>query len=214
VETEIDVIAGLCASVITGLARLVTGVRGEWRGCEPAPGTRIYFANHNSHLDFVLIWSVLPSALRQVTRPVAGADYWIKGRVRRFFGERVFNAVLIDRAPTSQAVNPVTHMIAALDEGASLILFPEGTRNLTDAPLLPFKSGLYHLAKAKPDVTLIPVWIENLNRVMPKGEIVPIPLLCTVTFGAPVHVGASEDKNSFLERARTALLAIAPERRG
>ncbi len=203
----------LCASIITGLARLITGVRGEWRGCAPAPRARIYFANHNSHLDFVLIWSVLPRALRQVTRPVAGADYWLKGRVRRLLGERVFNAVLIDRTAVTQDVHPVARMINALDEGSSLILFPEGTRNLTDARLLPFKSGLYHLAKAKGDVELVPVWIENLNRVMPKGEVVPIPLLCTVTFGAPMQVASGEDKGAFLERARMALLTLAPERR-
>jgi 1-acyl-sn-glycerol-3-phosphate acyltransferase len=207
------VIAGLCASVITALARLVTGVRGEWRGCEPEPRARIYFANHNSHLDFILIWAVLPRTLRQVTRPVAGADYWLKGRARRLIIERVFNAVLIDRTAASQQHNPVARMIAALDEGASLILFPEGTRNLTEARLLPFKSGLYHLAKARPDVELVPVWIENLNRVMPKGEIVPIPLLCTVTFGAGMQLAAGEDKGGFLERASAALLAIAPERR-
>ncbi|MBV9632733.1 MAG: 1-acyl-sn-glycerol-3-phosphate acyltransferase [Xanthobacteraceae bacterium] len=205
-------IAGLCASVITALARLVTSVRGEWRGCEPGSRARIYFANHNSHLDFVLIWSVLPGALRQVTRPVAGADYWLKGQARRLIIERVFNAVLIDRTAASQEHNPVTRMIAALDEGASLILFPEGTRNMTEARLLPFKSGLYHLAKARPDVELVPVWIENLNRVMPKGEIVPIPLLCTVTFGAGMQLAEGEDKVGFLERARAALLAIAPER--
>ncbi len=206
-------IAGLCASVITALARLVTGVRAEWRGCEPEPRARIYFANHNSHLDFILIWSVLPGALRQVTRPVAGADYWLKGQARRLIIERVFNAVLIDRTAASQEHNPVTRMIAALNEGASLILFPEGTRNLTEARLLPFKSGLYHLAKARSDVELVPVWIENLNRVMPKGEIVPIPLLCTVTFGTGMQLAAGEDKGGFLERARAALLAIAPERR-
>lgn len=206
-------IAGLCASFITALARLVTGVRGEWRGCEPGSRARIYFANHNSHLDFVLIWSVLPRALRQVTRPVAGADYWLKGQVRRLIGERVFKAVLIDRTPVSQEHNPVTRMIAALDAGASLILFPEGTRNLTETRLLPLKSGLYHLAKARPDVELVPVWIENLNRVMPKGEIVPIPLLCTVMFGAAMQLATGEDKGGFLERARTALLALAPERR-
>lgn len=206
-------IAGLCASVITALARLVTGVRGEWRGGESRPRARIYFANHNSHLDFVLIWSVLPRALRQVTRPVAGADYWLKGQARRLIIERVFNAVLIDRTPASQEHNPVTRMIAALDEGASLILFPEGTRNLTEARLLPFKSGLYHLAEARPDVELVPVWIENLNRVMPKGEIVPIPLLCTVTFGAGMQLAVGEDKGGFLERARAALLATAPQRR-
>ncbi len=203
----------LCASIVTGLARLITGVRGEWRGCAPAPRTRIYFANHNSHLDFVLIWSVLPRAVRQVTRPVAGADYWLKGGVRRLFGERVFNAVLIDRTAASQDVHPVARMLKALDDGSSLILFPEGTRNLTEARLLPFKSGLYHLGKARPDVELVPVWIENLNRVMPKGEIVPIPLLCTVTFGAPMQVATGEDKGTFLERSRTALLTLAPERR-
>jgi len=207
------VIAGLCAAVITALARLVTGVRGEWRGCEPAPRPRIYFANHNSHLDFVLIWSVLPRLLRQGTRPVAGADYWLKGQARRLIIERVFNAVLIDRTAASQKHNPHTRMIAALDAGASLILFPEGTRNLTEARLLPFKSGLYHLAKARPDVELVPVWIENLNRVMPKGEIVPIPLLCTVTFGAAMQPAAGEDKAGFLDRACAALLALAPERR-
>jgi 1-acyl-sn-glycerol-3-phosphate acyltransferase len=125
----------------------------------------------------------------------------------------VFNAVLIDRNPTSQEHNPVTRMIAALDDGASLILFPEGTRNLTEERLLPFKSGLYHLANARPDVELVPVWIENLNRVMPKGEIVPIPLLCTVTFGAGMQLVAGEDKGGFLERARTSLLALGPERR-
>jgi 1-acyl-sn-glycerol-3-phosphate acyltransferase len=125
----------------------------------------------------------------------------------------VFNAVLFDRTPASQEVNPVTRMIAALDDGALLILFPEGTRNLTEARLLPFKSGLYHLAKARPDVALVPVWIENLNRVMPKGEIVPIPLLCTVTFGAPLQLGPGEDKGAFLARGRAALLGLAPQRR-
>ena len=85
-----------------------------------------------------------------------------------------------------------------------------GTRNISEANLLPFKSGLYHLAKARPDVEFVPVWIENLNRVMPKGEIVPIPLLCSVTLGAPVALGADEEKAAFLERSRNALLALAP----
>ena len=103
-------------------------------------------------------------------------------------------------------------MAGSLDAGTSLILFPEGTRNTTDERLLPFKSGLFHLAGARPQVELVPVWIENLNRVMPKGEFVPIPLLCTVTFGAPLRLQAGEDKAAFLERARAALLAAAPER--
>ncbi len=198
-----------CATAVATLARLVTGVRGEWRGSAPDPRRRVYYANHRSHLDFILIWTVLPAPLRRITRPVAGADYWLKGRVRKFFGEGVFRAVLIDRDPLSRQADPVALMTGALDKNLSLILFPEGTRNTTEEPLLRFKSGLYHLAMARPDVELVPVWIANLNRVMPKGEIVPIPLLCTVTFGAPIVVAAGEDKSIFLERCQTALLGLA-----
>jgi 1-acyl-sn-glycerol-3-phosphate acyltransferase len=206
---EFRVIESACAAAVAGFAWLVTGVRGEWRGCAPDPRRRIYFANHRSHADFVLIWTVLPARLRRLTRPVAGADYWLKGRLRTFIGQRVFRAVLIDRNAVTRDVDPVATMAAALDQQHSLILFPEGTRNTSEEPLLPFKSGLYHLARARPDVELVPVWIENLNRVMPKGEFVPIPLLCTVTIGAPLALGGDEDKKAFLERSRNALLALA-----
>jgi 1-acyl-sn-glycerol-3-phosphate acyltransferase len=202
-------IEAACAIVIAGFARLVTGVRGEWRDGAPDRRPRVYYANHRSHADFVLIWTVLPTPLRRLTRPVAGADYWLKGGLRRFLGKRVFRAVLIDRDPASRDHDPIAVMATALDENSSLILFPEGTRNTSEEPLLPFKSGLYHLARARPDVEFVPVWIENLNRVMPKGEFVPIPLLCTVTLGAPIAIGAGEDKTAFLERSRNALLALA-----
>lgn len=203
-------IEAACASAVAGFARLVTGVRGDWRGCGPDVRQRVYFANHRSHADFVLIWTILPAPLRRLTRPVAGADYWLEGRVRTFFGQRVFRAVLIDRNPATRRADAVAIMAEALDEKSSLILFPEGTRNTGDEPLLPFKSGLYHLARTRPEVELVPVWIENLNRVMPKGEFVPIPLLCTVTIGTPLHVGSDEDKAAFLDRSRNALLALAP----
>jgi 1-acyl-sn-glycerol-3-phosphate acyltransferase len=200
-----------CAMAVVAFARLVTGVRGEWRGSAPDLRRRVYFANHRSHADFVLTWTVLPAPLRRLTRPVAGADYWLKGRLRRFLVERVFRAVLIDRRPGRRAAGPIAVMTDALDEHASLILFPEGTRNTTDEPLLPFKSGLHHLAVARPDIEFVPVWIENLNRVMPKGEFVPVPLLCTVTFGAPISLAAGEDKAAFLHRCRGSLLALAPK---
>ena len=206
-------IEAACATAVATFARLITGVRGEWRGCAPDQRPRIYFANHRSHADFVLIWTVLPAPLRRVTRPVAGADYWLKNRLRRFFGERVFRAVLIDRNPVTRDSDPIATMAAALDQKSSLILFPEGTRNMGEEPLLPFKSGLYHLARARPDVELVPIWIENLNRVMPKGEFVPIPLLCTVTVGAPITLGAGEDKGAFLDRSRNSLLALATRSR-
>ncbi|MCC0031314.1 MAG: 1-acyl-sn-glycerol-3-phosphate acyltransferase [Brucellaceae bacterium] len=202
--------AEIAAAAITFFARLVTAVRGVWAGIEPVRRQRIYYANHVSHGDFVLVWTVLPERLRRRTRPVAGADYWLASPVRRFIGRHVFNAVLIDRNPETRTLDPVEQMAEALDGHDSLILFPEGTRNTTDDALLPFKSGLYHLAKARPKVDIVPVWVANLNRVMPKGEFVPIPLICTVTFGAPLHVGGDEEKDAFLDRARDALLALAP----
>jgi 1-acyl-sn-glycerol-3-phosphate acyltransferase len=205
----IDILVG---AAVTGFARAVTGVRGEWQGCAPEARPRVYFANHSSMGDFVLVWTVLPPALRRNTRPVAGSDYWTVSATRRFFADRVFHSVLIDRNWVTRKDDPVKQMTDALDTGASLILFPEGTRNVTEERLLPFKSGLYHLAMARPQVELVPVWLENLNRMMPKGEIFPIPLLCTVTFGAPLTISAQEDKSAFLERARAALLAAASAR--
>jgi 1-acyl-sn-glycerol-3-phosphate acyltransferase len=204
------VVEMLAAFAVTGFARLVTGVRGNWLGIAPDLKPRVYFANHNSHGDFVLIWTVLPRPMRRMTRPVAGSDYWLTNGVRRFFGEQVFRAVLIDRDRKSRQDDPIALMTQALDQNESLILFPEGTRNTTDARLLPFKSGLFHLASARPHVDLVPVWIENINRVMPKGEFLPIPLLCTVTFGAALNLADGENKTVFLDRARAALLALAP----
>jgi 1-acyl-sn-glycerol-3-phosphate acyltransferase len=203
------VLQALVSTVITAFARIVTGVRPDWRGTVPEPGQRIYFANHASHGDFVLIWSVLPKPLRDRTRPVAGADYWSTGRLRRFVGTRVFRAVLIDRGTATRRENPLDVLSQALGEGDSLILFPEGTRNTTDATLLPFRSGLYHLARRHPGVALVPAWIDNISRVLPKGEVLPVPLLCSVTFGEPIHVHLGEDRRTFLERARTALLALS-----
>lgn len=201
----------VASSSIVLFARAITAVRGIFAGIAPDGTQRVYFANHASHGDFVLVWTVLPPRLRARTRPVAAAEYWTASRVRRFIGRDVFNAVLIDRDPGSRQHDPVTLMAEALDDGASLIVFPEGTRNTTDAPLLPFRSGLYHLARARPGIDLVPVWIDNLNRVMPKGGIVPIPLICTVTFGAAMRVLGDEAKDAFLERATAALLSLSPK---
>jgi 1-acyl-sn-glycerol-3-phosphate acyltransferase len=201
----------LAGTLILLFARFVTAARGQWNGAAPINEQRIYYANHASHGDFVLIWTVLPRPMRLATRPVAGSDYWLKSSLRRFIGCEVFNAVLIDRDRASREADPVVQMTDALDAGASLIVFPEGTRNTSDAPLLPFKSGLFHLAQARPDVVLVPVWIDNLNRVMPKGEFVPIPLICTVTFGAPLRIAETEAKRDFLARAEAALLALSPK---
>lgn len=206
-------LAQLAALGLIGVARAVTGVRAIWRDSMPLDTQRVYFGNHSSHADFVLIWSSLPSRIRARTRPVAGSDYWLNGAIRRYIGTKVINAVLVDRERKPGMPDAITIMVEAIDEGASLIIFPEGTRNTTDEVLLPFKSGIYRLAVERPHLEFVPVWLENLNRVMPKGEVVPIPLLCTATFGAPLRLEPDESKDAFLDRTRTTLLSLAPEER-
>lgn len=191
-------------------ARFITAVRADWQGIEPVPKQRVYFANHSSNGDMPMIWSVLPPALRRTVRPVAAADYWLKNPIRAFVGPEVFNCVLVDRRPEVND-KPMDKILAALDEGSSLIIFPEGNRNMTDDPLLPFKAGLYNMGVARPDVDLVPTWVANLNTIMPKGEIIPLPLICTVTFGAPIHVKEGESKDAFLTRAAVALADLRPE---
>lgn len=207
------VLADMAGNAIRLFARFITAVRADWRGIAPEPGLRVYFANHTSNGDMPMVWSVLPAALRRQTRPVAAADYWLRTPLRAFAGRDVFGAVLIDRRPEHRTTDPVAAMVAALDEGSSLILFPEGARNIGPDPLLPFKAGLYNIAEQRPQVDLVPTWIANLNSIMPKGEVIPLPLICTVTFGAPLRVMPGESKAAFLARASQALRALAPEAR-
>jgi len=194
---------------ITVFTRLVTGAQARWIGCAPSAVQRIYFGNHSSHADFALIWASLPYDLRVRTRPVAGADYWEKGRIRQYVIHAVLRGVLIERAGQARTCDPIETIVGALEIGDSLIVFPEGTRNTTDEVLLPFKSGLYRVACRRPDVELVPVWMENLGRVLPKGEIIPLPLLCSVSFGVPIQLQPGEEKVDFLDRARQALLDLA-----
>ncbi len=201
---------------ITLAARLVTAVRADWAGCAPDNVQRIYYANHSSNADLPIIWAVLPPRIRARARPVAAAEYWLKNPLRAFIGRDVLDAVLIDRRAEVRGPDddPIAAMTDALDDGASLIIFPEGLRNMTEERLLPFKAGIYNVATRRPDIEFVPAWIENLNRIMPKGQVIPVPLICTVTFGEPITVIPDEGKDAFLERARSALLATAPRKEG
>jgi 1-acyl-sn-glycerol-3-phosphate acyltransferase len=199
-------LAKLMGVFLLGLIRALTGAQARWQGCPPKAEQRIYFANHQSHADLVLIWAALPSELRSITRPIAARDYWTKTPFRQWITTAVFNAIYVDRVKTGDQ-DPLEPLIDALESGDSIILFPEGTRGSQEEPQA-FKSGLYNLAKKFPQVVLVPAWINNVQRVMPKGEVVPVPILCSVTFGAPMALGEGEDRGEFLARARQAVIAL------
>ena len=264
-------LAKLMGSFLLGFVRLLTGSQARWYGCPPKAEQRIYFANHQSHADMVLIWAALPEELRSITRPIAAKDYWTKTPFRQWITTAVFNAVYVDRqatspqaavqglqtasaspgsslspplplplplpeadnamaggpdpahdplqpaappAPSPQALraalpesDPLSPLVRALVSGDSIVIFPEGTRGHGDEPQ-PFKSGLFKLAQMFPHVVLVPAWINNVQRVMPKGEVVPVPILCSVTFGAPITLEPGEERRPFLDRARRAVIAL------
>lgn len=212
VQAKKNRVTASCARAIAFLtrrsARLLTGARSIWFGSQPEMKQRIFYANHNSHIDFILLWSSLPPDIRRKTRPVAASDYWMKDRFRRFLIQDTFSGVTIQRNREDQS-DPLQPIKEVLSEGYSIIFFPEGTRNLEDdIQLLAFKSGLYHLSTQFPEVEVIPVWISNLKRVMPKGAIIPLPLLSTVIFGAPLDKQQYKDKKEFLEYAQNELLKL------
>lgn len=266
---------------LLAVVRLLTGAQARWWGCPPKAEQRIYFANHQSHIDLVMIWAALPQELRSITRPIAARDYWTNSPLKRWITTEVFNAIYVERggsaplpvdlstpplapAPTTNATReriepsfdatpspaaaaiqpadptqaqlpletgasaaaaqalpeaerltpgtpeamlPLQPLIDALQSGDSIIIFPEGTRGHTGEPQK-FKSGLYTLATMFPEVVLVPAWIDNVQRVMPKGEVVPVPILCSVTFGAPIKVEDGEERRPFLDRAREAVIAL------
>ncbi|MGR3541811.1 MAG: lysophospholipid acyltransferase family protein [Hasllibacter sp.] len=213
-EAARDVAAGAVGHVLAFVVRIIAAPRAIWAQGGPLARQRVYFANHTSNADLPLIWTVLPPDLRVRTRPVAAADYWLKNPVRKFFGGDVFRGVLVDRRPEArdEGQDPMDIIRRALDAGDSLIIFPEGRRNETKKTLLPLKAGIYNMALSHPDVEMVPVWIENLNKVMPRGEVVPIPLICTIAFGRPLAPAApDEEKDAYLKRARKALLDLRRE---
>jgi len=238
-------LAKLMGFFLLGLVRVLTGSQARWYGCPPKAEQRIYFANHQSHADLVMIWAALPEELRSITRPIAARDYWTKSPFRQWITTAVFNAIYVERqaatpptAPAAAVVadsaqpggpdpaseappppspealraalpegDPLAPLVRALESGDSIIIFPEGTRGHGDDPQ-PFKSGLFRLAQMFPHVVLVPAWINNVQRVIPKGEVVPVPILCSVTFGAPIALEPGEERRPFLDRARRAVMAL------
>ncbi len=197
----------MLGTFLSSLTKIMIGAYAYWRHTTPSKNQRVYFANHSSHLDTMAIWSSLDPELRKITRPVAAKDYWGKGGIRGIIAKDALNVVLIERSGNGED-DPLKPLYEALDQGDSLIIFPEGTRRYETEPTA-FKSGLYHLSRRYPHVEYIPVYLANTRRSLPKGALLPLPVSCMATFGAPLEIDLEESKEEFLERARQAVIDLS-----
>ncbi|GAB5388642.1 MAG: lysophospholipid acyltransferase family protein [Alphaproteobacteria bacterium] len=198
-------ISRVAADGLTLATRLMLTPHVTWQAAPPAVGQPvIYYANHTSHSDTLLVRAALPGPLRPSLSPVAAQDFWGKTAFRQSLAEQGLNATLIARSGRAM-VDGFAHMKNRLTVGHSLLIYPEGTRGDTEDPTR-FRCGLHRLAKSCPDIPLVPVRIDRAVRVLPKGFRLPIPLPCRVTFCPPLRpLSDDENCNDFLSRARDAL---------
>lgn len=193
--------------ILAELVKLSTGAVIRYKNESVFTGIKVYYSNHTSHLDFLVIWASLPAEIRKGTVPAAAKDYWEKGIIRRFLAKNVFHAILIDRKELKFHESPIEKLLEAVKNGNSLIIFPEGTRSF-DGKIGNFKNGIYYLAKENQDLEFVPVYVDNLNQILPKGEVLPVPMLCSITFGCPIKLEKSETKEKFIEKAKKAIIDL------
>ena len=199
-------------ALLTELTRILTGL--SVRVLDPAvlDTPSVYFANHGSHFDLLAVRAAMPDSLRPHVRPVAGREYWQAGRVREFLSRRLFNAILIDRRFSRRLAADLLQAVQAIHDGDSLLVFPEGTRGRGDQETVGrFGSGLFRLAQKRPDTPFVPIYLRNLNRLLPKGEIIPVPVLCTVTIGNALRKEPDEPRADFLARLRDSMVTLMKE---
>jgi 1-acyl-sn-glycerol-3-phosphate acyltransferase len=193
----------LIVTVFRPLARLLTGADVIGREHLPLRGPAIVTPNHNSHVDTLLLLCIFRARALRFVRPVAAADYFLADPVIAWFSRHVIGIVPVWRNLHGEGADLLAPMRAALDAGAILVMFPEGTRGRGQDDMAPFKSGVARLAEAYPDAPVTPVWIQGAGRVLPKGEALPVPLTCQVQVGAPLRFAG--DRAQFLDRLRCEL---------
>ncbi len=177
------------------------GLRVRGRGHLPKSGPFILIANHSSHLDTVSLLSLFPlNRLRRI-RPVAAADYFDRNRIISVLTKTLFNILPIARKHITAENNPIRQMREALEAGDSLIIFPEGTRG-SGEELGEFRSGVAHLLEKMPEVCVVPAYLINMGRSLPKGEFIPVPFFCEIRLGMPLKIrGNRREITALLEAA-------------
>ena len=169
----------------------------------------IILANHNSHLDTLSLMSSLPGEILWKVKPVAAEDYFGSTKLKARFSNFFINTLLIRRKKsqnTEELENPIKKMLNAIDEGYSLILFPEGTRGDGNT-METFKPGIAHLLTERPHLKYVPVFLTGMDRTLPKGEFLVLPYKSTVNFGEPT-LPISKNRTEIIDQIAADFLSL------
>lgn len=194
------------AVIVRGITGVVLGLNVRNRERLPRIGPAVIAANHNSHLDTLVLMTLLPVSLLERVRPVAAADYFLRNRLLAWFATRIIGILPIRRGRGGPEEDPLAPLAEALDRGEILIFFPEGTRGEPEQ-LKEFKGGIARLAERRPAVPVIPVFLHGVGKALPKGEAILVPFFVDVFIGHPVAWTGTRE--SYLDAFRSAIAGLA-----
>lgn len=194
--------------IVRPLVLIVIGLNVRHRERIPAKGPAIIVSNHNSHLDTLVLMTLLPWSMLRLLRPVAAKDYFLRTPLLAWFALRIMHIIPLERQVVDRNQDPLAACSEALRNGEILILFPEGSRGNPEQ-MGTFKTGIAHLAKRHPDVPITPVFLHGLGKALPKGEAVLVPFFCDVFVGKPLQW--TGDRQNFMTNLETAITSLAAE---
>ncbi len=194
------------ALLVRPLMAIFIGYRVQGRQWLPGVGPFVMVANHSSHLDTVSLLSLFPLRRLREIQPVAAADYFERNRLIAWFSHTFFNILPIARGRITPENNPIQRMLAQLGAGKSLIIYPEGTRG-SGEEIGPIRPGIAHLLEQAPRLPVVPVYLVNHGRLLPKGEWFPVPLFCEIRIGPPL-VFSGGNRQDILEKLRSAIVSL------
>ena len=184
------------ALVVKPLVLIVLGINLKGREKLPLKGPAIIAANHNSHLDALVLMSLYPLALIHKVRPVAAADYFLSNRLLAWVSRHCLDIVPFDRSGHVDKEHLFSGCHQALDNGDILILFPEGSRGSPEK-ISKIRKGLFYLVRERNDTKITPVVMYGLGRALPRGEALFVPFNCDVIVGDPLP--DAENSTVFIE---------------